>query len=708
MYGRARDRLCSAVVSTEPTDIQDVATLARSPLFSGLAVGELGELLHRVVRSPAPAGTVLARRGEPDDALAIVLEGRARVERPGSPVSLLGPGDSFGELALAGSTVFTATVTADTAVRVARLSRDALNELGVTRPAAALHLAQALLALFAARLDAPDAARPSAAVSNSLEPGAARAADRLPAEVDGALVVGALIDHRAASLAAPARVGSEVLPITTRTWEGREIYRQSAGLVLLAAAAQLGLTRVRLGPSITTGRLVLLDHPDPGALAPDLNQAVAALVASDVPIKEEAWNVDDAIALFSSRGWDDAALLLAFLREPTALLVRCEGVHAIATGPMLPSARLLSAISVLPYPGGLLLDFGDPIRHALVSRPYKTMLLERKSPRYGAEMTRAEKRWLELLGITSVGAYNRACIAGRVSEIVHVSEGFHEKHIAQAADEVRDRRTVRIIAIAGPSSSGKTTFIKRLKVQLEVNGIHPIELSLDDYYVDRERSPRDEDGQLDFEALESLDLALLDGQLKRLLAAERIQAARYDFVTGKSAPEGGPALQLEGDDVLLVEGIHALNPALFAAAPPESLFRIFIHTATSLPYDRLSWLEPADLRLVRRIVRDRHQRACPAADNLARWPSVRRGERLHIHPYQGNADRVFDSSLVYEPSVLKVFAERYLLEVPRGHPEHAAAQRLRRLLDPVVPLDSEHVPPTSILREFIGESGFSY
>jgi uridine kinase len=535
-----------------------------------------------------------------------------------------------------------------------------------------------------------------------------RAGDRLPPEVDGALVVGALVDRAAVSLAAPVRDGAEVLPITTLTWEGREIYRQSAGLVLLAAAERLGLSTARLGPSITSGRLVLLDHPDPSSLAPQLSESFAALVRLEMPIEEELWNADDAIQMFNARGWEDAALLVGCRREPTVTLVRCDSAIAVATGPMLPSARLLTDVSVVPYPAGLLLDFGAPIRKGLASRPYSTMLLEQRSPRYGAEMTRDEKRWLSLLGVTSVGSFNRACIRGQLDDIIHVSEGFHEKHIARTADDIKERRGARVIAIAGPSSSGKTTFIKRLKVQLEVVGIHPIELSLDDFYLDREKSARDERGGYDYEALESLDLPLLDRQLQALLSGAALRTARYDFVTGKSAPEGGPELSVGKDDVLLVEGIHALNPRLFAAIPRDSLFRIFVHTATSLPFDRLSWLEPADLRLIRRIVRDRHQRACPAADNLARWPSVRRGERLHIHPFQGNADRIFDSSLVYEPGVLKVFAERYLLEVPRTHPEHAAAQRLRRLLDPVIPIDTDHVPPTSILREFIGKSGFSY
>jgi uridine kinase len=186
-----------------------------------------------------------------------------------------------------------------------------------------------------------------------------------------------------------------------------------------------------------------------------------------------------------------------------------------------------------------------------------------------------------------------------------------------------------------------------------------------------------------------------------------VKTARFDFPSGKSDPRGGPELSLGPGELLLVEGIHGLNPRLFGEAD-ESVFRVFVHVATSLPFDRLSWLEPADLRLIRRIVRDRHRRGATAAESLARWPSVRRGERMHIHPFQGHADRIFDSSLVYEAGVLKVFAERYLLEVPRGHPEFGAAQRLRRMLDPIVPIEADHVPPTSILREFIGQSGFSY
>jgi uridine kinase len=295
-----------------------------------------------------------------------------------------------------------------------------------------------------------------------------------------------------------------------------------------------------------------------------------------------------------------------------------------------------------------------------------------------------------------------------VKELIQVSEGFHEKRIAMIADQIKARPGVRVVCVAGPSSSGKTTFIKRLKVQLLVDGIRPLELSLDDYYLDRERAPRDASGAHDFELLEAIDLGLLRGHVAKLLAGEALRTARYDFHLGKSQPEGGPALHLRPSDILLVEGIHALDPELFDSEATDRAFRIFIHPATAMPFDRLSIFEPADVRLLRRIVRDRHQRGFPACDNLERWSSVRRGERIHIYPHQGAADTVFDSSLAYEVSVLRVYAERYLLEVPRSHREFSAAYRLRQLLSQWVPIHPDHVPPTSILREFIGGSGFTY
>ena len=335
---------------------------------------------------------------------------------------------------------------------------------------------------------------------------------------------------------------------------------------------------------------------------------------------------------------------------------------------------------------------------------------EAACPRYGGDMSAAEHRWLAGFGVTSVGRFNEHCVSGEVTELIRVAEGFHEKWIGTIADTVAARRgEVRVIVIAGPSSSGKTTFIKRLTVQLLVNGIRPVSVSLDDYYVDRRRTPKDASGDFDFEAFEALDGELLRTHVSRLLAGERVGMARYDFVAGESYPSGGEELSLGPGDVLLFEGIHGLNPALLGAVvAAESIFRIFVQPATTLPFDHLNVLAPDDARLVRRIVRDRHQRDYSAAETILRWPSVRRGELSHIYPNRVNADVVFDSSLVYEMSVLKTYAERYLLEVPASHPAFTTAFRLRNLIDQFVAIYPDHVPPTSVLREFIGGSGFEY
>lgn len=532
-------------------------------------------------------------------------------------------------------------------------------------------------------------------------------AGRLPAVIEGALVVAGRQGDRLLALDVLTNETATLVPVTTRDWEGRDIFRRSAGLVLLEAARQLGV-RLALGPSITSGRLVLApEHVDRAALALALNARFSQLRSARTPIHEELRSVDDALKLFREQDDQSACLLLEDSLESVVTLLRCGETRANVTRPLLPHAGLLDDVRVIEHPSGLLLDFGTRIRTTLPKRAASTLALELRAPRYGAPMTRREAEWLKLLGVDSVGSFNRVCVQGSVAELIRVSEGFHEKRIAEIADSIKQRSGLRLVAVAGPSSSGKTTFIKRLLVQLRVNGLEPLELSLDDYYLDHERQVRDAEGELDFEALEALDVELLRANLAALLAGSSVRPPRYDFQRGQSRPGAGGELRLGERSVLLVEGIHALNPALYGLARTGS-FNVFIHPATSLAFDRLSCLEPADVRLLRRIVRDRHQRGFAAAETLARWPSVRRAERLHIFPFQEEADAVFDSSLVYEVSVLRVYAERYLREVPRSSVHAPSARRLRQLLQLFVPIHPDHVPPTSLLREFIGGSGFTY
>jgi uridine kinase len=534
--------------------------------------------------------------------------------------------------------------------------------------------------------------------------------ESLPRTQDGALVVAALVEQRVVSLS-HATPATPFEAVTTASAEGREILRRSAGLTVLEAARRIGLAHVRIGPSLRSGRIVTLDPPgqreELTRRLPELESAVAKLIADDEPFVSEAVPIDVALDHFRAAGWRDACAYLEMGRDELSVeLLRLGETRALRMGPSLPSTGRLAGIRLDLHPSGLLLGFGPFVRRELEPRAIATIALESQSPRYGSTMTRQQRSWLEPLGVTSVGDFGRACAGGAFRELIRVSEGFHEKNIAQIADRVHEDGA-RIVAIAGPSSSGKTTFIRRLAVQLEVVGLHPSLVSLDDYYVDRDKTVRDEQGELDFEAVEALDLDLLTRDLAALSAGQTVRPPRYDFLAGKSLPESQPALRLGPRDVLLVEGIHALNPRTWAAVDLERTLRIFVHPAGSLPFDHLSTLEPADVRLLRRIVRDRHGRGYMAGDTLGRWASVRRGERRHIEPCIAHADCIFDTSLVYETSVLKIFAERYLLEVPRGHPQRAAANRLRSIIVPFIPIEPEQVPATSILREFIGGSAFA-
>jgi uridine kinase len=360
-------------------------------------------------------------------------------------------------------------------------------------------------------------------------------------------------------------------------------------------------------------------------------------------------------------------------------------------------------------PRRVLSEVGEPRSLSDHAGTREFVALARRASRQNGEATYEEENWLQALDVRSVGAFNRACVEGSVPDLIRVTEGFQEKRIGRIADAIQERiRDIDIVSIAGPSSSGKTTFIRRLNVQLQVNGITPVGLGLDDYYIDRDKTPRDATGDYDFEALEALDLNLLQDHLSRILLGEVVKTPLYDFGNGRSRPEAGPEVRLLSHQVLVIEGIHGLNPSLLGTISPDRVFRIFVCPLVQLPFDHLSRVHASDVRLIRRIVRDRHHRGYGAADTIARWPKVRAGERRHIFPYQQHADVVFDSSLIYELSVLRVYAERYLLEVPHRHPSYLTAFRLMHLLDRFVSIYPDHVPATSILREFVGGSGFEY
>jgi len=711
-------------VTVPPEDPAD-DVLAHSPLLARLDAAMRARLIGRTERLAVPPRTRIHGDADAGKHLFVILSGEANL-RYEHALRRLGPGDHFGEIAATGGRHRGEVVTSEGPLTAVRLSAAAWAAIEREDPPLALALSVGLNAtlqdaLFrlAGEMDlllrgrtVPRAQEIAVQVlgrERRIRTGT-RVMDLLPRELGGDPVVAGLLGQKPVALSTPVFTESSIAALTLSHFEGRQIYAQSVGLLLLEAAHQLAPElNVRLGPSRGLRQAVEVEGVAPAeraTLAARLTAAMERICASDAPIRAENWPTDEAVRHFQERGWDDAVLLLRTRRLATVRLVSCGDLYALSPGPLLPSTGSLRGFRLETDRGGLWLELGqrDP---RLVEPPSDEP--GHAHPAEG-QMVVEHQRWLAAMGVGSVGALSQLCISGQISQLVRVAEGFHEKQIGLVADRVAaERDRIRIIAVAGPSSSGKTTFIKRLTVQLQINGVNPVGIGLDNYYVDRERTPRDEKGEWDFEALEALDLELLQEQVRRLLDGEEVKTARYDFLTGLSQRAGGPAVRLRPGDVLMLEGIHGLNPALLGALPGAGeLFRVFIHPATTLPFDRLSRFSATDLRLLRRIVRDRHTRGYSAAENILRWPSVQAGERRHIFPYQDEADVVFDSALIYEPAVLKVYAERYLLEVLPEHQAYPTAIRLRHLIDRFVSIYPDQVPPTSLIREFIGGSGFEY
>jgi uridine kinase len=708
------------------------------PLLSTLSGAErLAEFLEPVI---VPAGAVVVREGEQDRDMYFVLSGKGRIVRGTLEVDTIERGTHFGELALLAGKARNASLIAETEMRLAQLSVDRFDAMSREEPALTLAFTRAVLGAVGQWLTDMTASVELLLRERSLPrrthvtvevggesrrvPTGTELRELLPTEVDGALVVAGLVDRRPMTLVSRLSSDSVVEPLTTHHWEGNRIYRDSIGLLLLEAARRrFPHLEVRLEHSIGFAQHVVARGramPPVRELAAAIETEMRSLVVEDLPLREEWWTVDEARSHFESVGWQGAAQLLATSRLATVLLATFGEVY-VRHRPLAPCTGVLTGFRIRPDEGGLLLVFGErevpyvarpPSGTAPDSvappNPRLTLIAEEVSS-HTRGMMRDHRRWLRAIGAMSVADFNRSCIEGHVAQLVRVAEGYQEKQIGRIADAIAARGdTVKVVCIAGPSSSGKTTFIKRLRVQLQVDALFPVDLSLDDYYVDRDKTPRDENGELDYEAFDALDHETLQDHLERIVAGEAVKTPYYDFRTGKSIPGGGLQLELGDQEILLIEGIHGLNPKLVRAVSPKHIFRIFICPLAQLPFDRFTRVHASDVRLIRRIVRDRHTRGANAAANILRWPSVRRGERKHIFPYQHHADAVFDTSLTYELAVLKVYAERYLLEVPQGHEAYPTAFRLLRLLDDFVALYPDQVPPTSILREFIGGSGFEH
>jgi uridine kinase len=512
-------------------------------------------------------------------------------------------------------------------------------------------------------------------------------------------LVGALVNGDLRELTYPLQADAEIAPVTMADEDGMRIYRRGLTFLLEVAFEKTFPRAVlTIDHSVAAGgyfcQVTGLDDP----AEPDLQRvadAMRRLVAADLPIEKRQVPLAEAIAYFEQLGYDDKVQLLAHRKKDYLILYSLDGHSDYHHGYMVPSTGCLQWFDLQKVDGGFTLRFPRRGAPTQIAPPGKYPKMLHTFRRYG--------NLLETLDIVSVGALNEAIAAGRIREIILISEALHEQRIAEIAAVIAARREqVKVVLISGPSSSGKTTSSRRLTVQLLARGISPFPLEMDNFFVDRERTPRDEHGEYDFESLHALDLARLSSDLHRLIAGERVQLPRYDFHTGKSVD--GHLVRLQPGQIIIMEGIHGLNADLLPDFPRGQTFRIYISALTQLNLDRHNRVSTTDTRLIRRIVRDARERGYTAMDTIRRWESVTRGEKRNIFPWQEHADEMFNSALVYELGALKPFAEPLLRQVPHGTPEQVEAKRLLSLLEWVEPVDRDLVPDNSILREFLGGS----
>ena len=500
-------------------------------------------------------------------------------------------------------------------------------------------------------------------------------------------------------------------PVTVRfiditSFEGIRVYQRTISFILQKAVRELFPDRTlyirhSLGASgfyceISGFGPIPAEHLDA------IKARMRGIIDRNLPIQGVKMLTDTARKIYEGFGMTDKIALLDSRPRLYSKIYTIDSLPGYFYGALTPSTGYTPQFDLHSYYNGFFI--------ALPLRTDPTRLHQSVHQEKMFDVFHQYQSWVEIMGVPTVGQLNSKVLAGDASELIKIAEAFHENKLAQVAGcvaEANRERGVRLVLISGPSSSGKTTFAKRLGVQLRVLGLNPVLISLDDYFVDREKTPRDENGEYDYEALEAIDLEQFNDHLKRLERGESVDIPRYDFISGTRQWHDNP-LQLDERSVLIVEGIHGLNPALTPGVPESRKFKIYVSSFTSVALDNVSRIATSDNRLLRRLTRDYRTRGNDALSTLARWESVRRGEEKHIFPYQENADVMFNSSLFYEISVLRRFAEPILREVPDTVPEYGEAKRMLKFLDNFIPISPEEIPPTSLLREFIGGSSFKY
>lgn len=512
-------------------------------------------------------------------------------------------------------------------------------------------------------------------------------------------IVGAIVNNDLRELTYPISADSNVSPVDMSNSDGARIYRRSLTFLLEVAFLELfSQWSLTIDHSVSSGAYychVPEQEPFKEEYLDQLEARMRALVEVDEPMVREKVSLEEAKAFFRKHHQDDKLRLLNYRQSDDLVLYTLQGKRDYHHGYMVPSTGYLKWFDLRLVGDGFVLRF--PRRHA----PHKLSPM----PSYPQLLVafRQYGQWLGALGIQSVGALNDAIKDGRINEVILVSEALHAQQISRIANEIRKQKEkVRVILIAGPSSSGKTTFAKRLTIQLLTEGISPFALEMDNYFVNRDDTPRDTGGKFDFENIDAVNRTLLNEHIKNLTQGKRVQLRRYNFRTGINEP--GEEVQLNQGQMIILEGIHGLNPKLLEGFPQEQTFRVYVSCLTQLNLDRHNRISTTDTRELRRILRDSRDRGYTAQQTISQWEMVRRGEKRHIFPYQENADVMFNSALAYELTALKPLVEPLLRQVPYGTMEFIEAKRLLKFLQWFLPIDQSLIPDNSILREFIGDS----
>ena len=430
-----------------------------------------------------------------------------------------------------------------------------------------------------------------------------------------------------------------------------------------------------------------------------LRRRMQEIIDSKMPIRRFTVPTEEAVALFQEKGDVEKVKLLKTSGSIYTTYYKIGEYVDYYYGTLLTNTSQLYLFGLEKYYDGMLL------RIPSVCNPDVLGEMTRQDKMF--DIFKEHHRWQEILGIRTVGDFNQAIDAGHATDIINISEALQEKKLAKIAEEIASREGVKLVLLAGPSSSGKTTSCKRLSIQLAINGLKPLQISLDDYFVDRDKTPKDENGEFDFESIYALNLDLLNDQFNALFRGEEVELPKYDFPSGKSV-KSGKKLKLEPNNVLVVEGIHALNPELTAHVPGEQIFRVYASALTTILLDNHNYIPTTDNRLLRRIIRDYKYRGVSAQETIRRWPSVRAGENKWIFPFQENADAMLNTAMLYELAVIKMQAEPLLQQVPENCEEYAEAYRLPKFLKYFKGIPYNNLPPTSLLREFLGGSSFHY